>query len=83
MFILENLTLQKQTEYNFTICPLPISVVDKYKYLGVILNNTLDFNVIANVLADAGCHALTYLTTYSLWSAMHELSLLLNYQVYR
>ncbi len=25
----------------------------------------------------------TYLTTYSLWSAMHELSLLLNYQVYR
>ncbi len=27
--------------------------------------------------------ALTYLTTYSLWSAMHELSLLLDYQVYR
>ncbi len=26
---------------------------------------------------------ITYLTTYSLWSAMHELSLLLNYQVYR
>ncbi len=25
----------------------------------------------------------SYLTTYSLWSAMHELSLLLNYQVYR
>ncbi len=25
----------------------------------------------------------TYLTTYSLWSAMHELSLLLSYQVYR
>ncbi len=24
---------------------------------------------------------LTYLTTYSLWSAMHELSLLLNYQI--
>ncbi len=24
-----------------------------------------------------------YLTTYSLWSAMHELSLLLNYQVFR
>ncbi len=25
----------------------------------------------------------TYLTIYSVWSAMHELSLLLNYQVYR
>ncbi len=24
----------------------------------------------------------TYLMTYSIWSAMHELSLLLNYQVY-
>ncbi len=29
------------------------------------------------------CHSTdTYLTTYSLGSAMHELSLLLNYQVY-
>ncbi len=28
------------------------------KYLGVILNDTLDFNVIANVLADAGGGAL-------------------------
>ncbi len=26
---------------------------------------------------------LAYLTTYSLWSAMPELSLLLNYEVYR
>ncbi len=28
-------------------------------------------------------HPALYLTTYSLWSAMHELSLLLNYQVYK
>ncbi len=27
-------------------------------------------------------NAKSYLTTYSLWLAMHELSLLLNYQVY-
>ncbi len=26
---------------------------------------------------------ISYLMTYSLWSAMHELSLLLNYQLYR
>ncbi len=26
---------------------------------------------------------ISYMTTYSLWSAMHELSLVLNYQVYR
>ncbi len=45
-----------QTEYKFKIGHLPISVVDRYKYLGVILNDTLDFNVIANVLADARCN---------------------------
>ncbi len=28
-------------------------------------------------------YMVSYLTTYSLWSAMHELSLLLNYQVFR
>ncbi len=28
-------------------------------------------------------YLVSYLTTYGLWSAMHELSLLLNYQVYR
>ncbi len=28
-------------------------------------------------------YSYTYLTTYSLWSAIHELSLWLNYQVYR
>ncbi len=47
-----------QTEYNFKIGRLSISVVDKYKYLGVILNDTIDFNVIANVLADPEGHGL-------------------------
>jgi hypothetical protein len=47
-----------QTRYNFKIGHLPISVVDRYKYLGVIVNDTLHFNVIANVLADAGGRAL-------------------------
>ncbi len=52
-----------QTEYNFKIGHLPISVVDRYKYLGVILNDTLDFNVIANVLADARGRALGAIIT--------------------
>ncbi len=49
-----------QTQYNFKIGHLPISVVDRYKYMGVILNiyDTLDFNVIVNVLRDDGGCAL-------------------------
>ncbi len=43
------ITLHKQ--FNFKISNLPISVVDRYKYLGVIRNETIDFNVIVNLFA--------------------------------
>ncbi len=57
LFILENLTTP-QTEYNIKSGHLSIGVVRRYRYLGVILNDTLDFNVIVNVLADGWCRAL-------------------------
>ncbi len=56
-------------------------------HMGVGLNQKQ--YIIKGMICRTGLHlvnhkrANAYLTTYSLWSAMHELSLLLNYQVYR
>ena len=47
-----------QTGYNFTFGGLALDKVNKYKYLGVMLHENLDYSVIANTLADAGGRAL-------------------------
>ena len=44
---------QPKTNYNFKYGNIDIAVSDKYKYLGCILNDTLDFSVTANVLSEA------------------------------
>ncbi len=44
----------------------------------------MEYSVLDKYMYDNIVYLLySYLTTYSLWSAMHELSLLLNYQVFR
>ena len=44
---------QPKTNYNFKYGNIDIAVTDRYKYLGCILNDTLDFSVTANVLSEA------------------------------
>ncbi len=46
------------TEFNFTFDNSPLNVVNKYKYLGVILEEHLDFNLTSSVLANAAGRAL-------------------------
>ncbi len=46
------------TEFNFTFDNSPLNVVNKYKCLGVILEEHLDFNLTASVLANAAGLAL-------------------------
>ncbi len=46
------------TEFNFTFDNSPLNVVNKYKYLGIILEEHLDFNLTASVLANAAGRAL-------------------------
>ena len=49
---------QKRSEFLFTYGSDTLEIVQKYKYLGVVLNEFLDFNVTAEVLAGAGGRAL-------------------------
>ncbi len=51
------------------------SIHSKYTFFGMLIHSR-HYSAPLDVL-------FTYLTTYSPWSAMHELSLLLNYQVFR
>ena len=46
------------TEANFIYGNTRLNVNSKYKYLGLVLNENLDFQVTANVLAEAGGRAL-------------------------
>ncbi len=45
------------SEFNFTFDNSPLNVVNKYKYLGIILEEHLDFNLTASVLANAAGRA--------------------------
>jgi hypothetical protein len=47
-----------KTKFDFTLGGLQLNIVDKYKYLGVILNDTLDYSYTAEALASAGGRAL-------------------------
>jgi hypothetical protein len=49
---------QSRTSFNFMFNNEIIECVDKYKYLGIILDEHLDFNVIATVLASSASRAL-------------------------
>lgn len=49
---------KERTSFNFTLGNLPIQIVEKYKYLGLVLHETLSYDVSATVLADAGGRAL-------------------------
>ena len=46
------------TQAKFKCCNLDINIIDRYKYLGCIFNEHLDFTVTANTLADASGRAL-------------------------
>jgi len=46
------------TQSRFMLGGMQLEIVDKYKYLGVVLNDSLDFSYIADTLADAGGRAL-------------------------
>ena len=47
-----------QTEQNFVFGERGLNVVSKYKYLGVFLDESLDFSLTAEILANAGNRAL-------------------------
>ena len=49
---------QNRTNFHFKFNEEEINCVEKYKYLGVILQENLDFNVTASVLAGSGSRAL-------------------------
>jgi hypothetical protein len=53
----------KKTVFNFNMRGMALDIVEKYKYLGIILNDTLDYSHTANTLADAGCRALGAITS--------------------
>ncbi len=47
-----------KTNFRFLLGKCVMSIVNQYKYLGVVLNEHIDYNVTAQVLADAGNRAL-------------------------
>ena len=48
----------EKTNFKFAIDGKPLEIVNRYKYLGIILDEHLDYNVTANVLAESGQRAL-------------------------
>ena len=62
----------KKTEYNFKCGAYDLRVVEEYKYLGIFLNEHLDFSYTSKVLAKSGSRALTALINrYIALSGMH------------
>ncbi len=49
---------KKKTNFNFKFDTVSLDIVEKYKYLGHMFNEHLDFNVISTVLAGAVGRAL-------------------------
>ncbi len=49
---------QPRTDFNFMFNNEIVECVDKYKYLGIILDQYLDFNITATVLASSASRAL-------------------------
>ncbi len=49
---------QPRTDFNFMFNNEIVECVDKYKYLGIILDQYLDFNITATVLASSASKAL-------------------------
>ncbi len=49
---------QPRTDFNFMFNNEIVACVDKYKYLGIILDEYLDFNITAPVLASSASRAL-------------------------
>ena len=47
-----------RTNYSFTLNASPISVVDRYKYLGLVVNEFLDYDLTAAMVAKAAGRAL-------------------------
>ncbi len=44
--------------YNFQLGETVLCTIEQYKYLGLVLNEILDFNITAQVLSDAANRAL-------------------------
>ena len=49
---------KEKTNYGFTFGGHLLQIVDKYKYLGLYLNEKINYSVSANILAEAGGRAL-------------------------
>ncbi len=49
---------KQRTSNNFQLCGKELNIVDKYKYLGIIMNEFLDYTVTADILAGAAGRAL-------------------------
>ena len=54
---------KKRSDFSFSVGPTQLKIVDQYKYLGITLNENLDYKVCAQELADAGGRALGSLIT--------------------
>ncbi len=63
-------------QFKFECCGNEVDVVNEYKYLGVVLNETLDFTTIANILADFSGRAFS-----SIHSKMKDFAIL-DYEIY-
>ena len=49
---------QRKSNFNFRFGAINLEIIDKYKYLGTVLDEHLNYNVTADVLAGAGGRAL-------------------------
>ena len=49
--------------FQFRIGDMPLNYSDKYKYLGVVLNEFLDYSVTANMISEVATRALGSLNT--------------------
>ena len=49
---------KKRSDFSFSVGPTQLKPVDQYKYLGITLNQNLDYKICAQELTDAGSHAL-------------------------
>ena len=49
---------KKRSDFSFSVGPTQLKTVDQYKYLGITLNENLDYKICAQELADANGRAL-------------------------
>ncbi len=51
-------SLITRTNFNFKLGNIVLPIVTQYKYLGIVITEFIDYNVVAQILADAANRAL-------------------------